>query len=80
LPRSAILESDIVKARTFRRYWPWWIVIGWLLGYEAVAIATGRPTLSQMYWRAQDAWPGLPYIVIPTVVILILHFVWKKWR
>jgi hypothetical protein len=66
--------------KTFRRYWPWWIAFGWLLGYEAVAIATRRPTLSEMYWRAQDRAPYLPYIVVAVVVVLLLHFIWKKWR
>lgn len=66
--------------KTLRRYWPWWVALGWLLGYELVALATDRPTLSQLYWTAQARAPYLPYIVIPFVVVLVLHFVWKKWR
>jgi hypothetical protein len=66
--------------KTFRRYWPWWVPLIWMLVYECVALATSAPTLSELYWRAQDRAPYLPYIVIPFVAILIVHFVWKKWR
>ncbi len=66
--------------RTLRRYWPWWVAIAWMLGYETFAIVAGRPTLSQLYWRAQDSWSPLPFVVIAVVVVLLAHFVWKKWQ
>lgn len=59
---------------TFKRYWPWWVALGWLLGYEAWAALTHHTTLSRMVWRASTAWPALPWVVIPFVALLVAHF------
>lgn len=65
---------------TLRRYWPWWILLAYMLIYEAVAITRrDLPTFSEMYWQGQDAWPALPWVVVPVVVVLLVHFVFRKW-
>ena len=64
---------------TFVRYWPWWVAIGWLIGYEVFAVLTHRPTLSEMVWRAQKRFPMLAIVVLTIIVILILHFWFGLW-
>jgi hypothetical protein len=70
---------------TFLRYWPWWVALGWLLGYELWALWTqlqhrrGRrptslPTLSRMVWTAQRRWPPLRWVVLSVVGVLLSHF------
>lgn len=64
-----------MTGRTFHKYWPWWIVITWLILYEIYAIVTpDTATLSVMVWHAQAAWPGLIYVVTGIIVVLWLHF------
>lgn len=65
-----------------RRYWPWLAGLGWLVGYELYALVTRidgiglsrPPTLSQMVWHGQAAWPFLIWVVTGVVVILWIHF------
>lgn len=66
--------------RTFKRYWPWWIVFAWLIGYELWAVATHGVTLSEMVWHASAVWPVLPVVVVPFVVVLCLHFWAGLWK
>lgn len=61
----------------FTDYWPWWVMVIWLVGYELVAVATRRPTLSQLVWRA-PRW--LRFLVIPLLILLVLHFWYGLWR
>lgn len=64
--------------QTFRRYWPWWITLAWLLAYEVYSVATKQTaTLSELYWQGQAAWAPLPFVVVPVVAFLMLHFVFK---
>jgi hypothetical protein len=65
---------------TFLRYWPWWVVIGFLLVYELYAVIRHRPTLSRMVWRADERWRPLRYVVIPFVALLLAHFFFGLWR
>jgi len=67
-------------ANTFTRYWPWWVVLGWVAVYEAFAVWSPAPTLSELYWRAQDAWTPLAYVVVIGAVALVAHLVFKRWR
>lgn len=60
--------------KTLIRYWPWWVAIGWLVGYELYAIIRRRPTLSRYAWAASRRWPPLVYVVTILLVILWLHF------
>ena len=64
---------------TFIRYWPWWVTLGWLIGYELVALARHRATLSQLVWRGSRRWKWLPWVVIPLTAILIAHFWFGLW-
>lgn len=66
--------------RLFRTYWPWLVPIAFLLIYEAVAVAGPAPTLSELYWRAQDAWSPLRLIVVTVVALLMAHLTLKWWR
>lgn len=67
--------------RTFKRYWPWWATFIWLLVYEAFAATTKRvATLSRLVWRADAAWKYLPFVVVPFVALLLLHFFAGLWR
>ena len=59
---------------TWTRYWPWWVAIGWLIGYEVVALLTRRPTLSRYAWAAQRRWPALVWVVSAIMGLLWLHF------
>ena len=61
---------------TFRRYWPWFLALIWLLAYEGWAIARHDwpATLSHMVWRGQMAWPALVWVTTGVVVVLWLHF------
>ena len=61
-----------------REYWPWWIALFWLIGYELYALITRRATLSRLVWRRQRAWPGLMIIATLVVVTLWVHFF--LWR
>jgi hypothetical protein len=66
------------------RFWPWLVVLGFVVLYEAYAVitqyrarkgtGTARPTLSQLYWRAQRRWPPLRWILIVGLVLLAVHF------
>jgi hypothetical protein len=69
-----------MTAKTFTRYWPWWVAIVWLLGYEAYAVFAPPPTLSEMVWRASAAWPALPFVVLALLAILCLHFWVRRFR
>jgi hypothetical protein len=55
-------------------YWPWLIALVWLVGYELWAIASRRPTLSQLVWRLTAAWPPLAALGSALLVLLMLHF------
>lgn len=66
--------------RWWRQYWPWLIALAWLAGYELYAVFTPARTLSELYWTAQDGNAWLPFVVVGAVVILLIHFVFKKWR
>lgn len=74
-----------MRAR-FRRYWPWIVALGFLVGYEIVALITRIPdsgfkripTLSQMVWHGYDAFAPLAWIVIAVVGVLLVHFFWRK--
>jgi hypothetical protein len=68
-----------VIGRTFTRYYPWWIAFGWLLGYEAWAALTHHTTLSRMVWRATVAWPALPFVAVPFIIVLAWHFWGGLW-
>lgn len=59
---------------TLTRYWPWWVALGWLLGYEAFALITQRATLSRLVWRATPRFPALPKVALLVVAILAAHF------
>lgn len=59
---------------TWRRYWPWWVALAWLLVYEIYAIVSHTRTLSVMVWRAQIAWPGLVWVATGLIVVLWVHF------
>ena len=48
-----------------REYWPWWVALLWLVGYELYALVA-RP------------WPGLMIITTLIVVTLWVHFF--LWR
>ena len=63
---------------TWRRYWPWWIALGWLIAYEVVALATAHPTLSRMVWNGQASWPALVWVVTGITVVLWVHFFAKR--
>ncbi|MDH5244852.1 MAG: hypothetical protein OEW98_00260 [Betaproteobacteria bacterium] len=64
---------------TWTRYWAWWVAFGWLLGYEAWALATGGTTLSRMVWNAQLAWAPLVWVATGLIVVLWVHF-WVRRR
>jgi len=65
-----------------KRNWPWWVALGWLAGYEIYALITRipgsglwrPPTLSQIVWWGYDRAAYLPWIVIPAIVVLLIHF------
>lgn len=65
---------------TLVRYWPWWVTIAWLLGYELFAVASGRATLSQLVWRGQARSAALVWVAVPLVTLLMLHFFAGLWR
>ena len=69
----------------FTDYWAWIVPLSLLVGYELNAIWTqfeakraagsqALPTLSQLVWRAQRAWPPLRWIVLGTLAVLAAHF------
>lgn len=58
----------------FTDYWPWWVGLCWLGGYEVFVLLTHRPTLSRLVWRAARTRPWLAWIVTLAVVVLLLHF------
>lgn len=59
---------------TWRRYWPWWVAILWLIGYEGVALVTDAPTLSRMVWTAHANWSALSVVVAGLLIVLWFHF------
>lgn len=70
---------------TLTAYWPWWVALGWLVGYELYALwtqwqrkhgkrAAARLTLSEMVWRGQRHWPALRWVVLAIVGVLLSHF------
>lgn len=70
----------IALGSTLTAYWPWWVGLGWLLGYELYAALTHRPTLSQLVWRAQARFPPLRWIALPLIGLLVAHFWFGLWR
>jgi hypothetical protein len=62
-----------------RPYWPWVVALVWLVGYELYAIASRRPTLSQLVWRLTAAWPPLAALGSALLVLLLLHFWGGLW-
>lgn len=64
----------MATAVTLKRYWPWWVPLGWMIGYESIALATHHPTLSRLVWRATRKTPVLPFIVIVVDGVLVYHF------
>lgn len=58
----------------FRDYWPWLIVIFWLVGYEIYTIATHQATLSRLVWRAYRDNPWLQWPVMVICLVLLVHF------
>lgn len=66
---------------TLLRYWPWWVALLWLGGYELVAVFSGGrvTTLSRLAWTAEVSWPPVAHVSLGLVLILLFHF-WKKNR
>jgi hypothetical protein len=62
-----------------KTYWPWVVALVWLVGYELWAIASRRPTLSQLVWRLTAAWPPLAALGSALLVLLMLHFWGGLW-
>jgi len=66
-----------VNAR-LKRYLPWLIPLGLLLGYELIAalsqagIGPRRPTLSELVWGLD--WPWLKWVVLALFIWLWWHF------
>lgn len=58
----------------WKRYWPWWSVLLFLITYEIIVLLTHHQTLSQMVWQAQRAFPALKWIVVLIVGVLLGHF------
>jgi len=65
---------------TLKRYWPWWVALGWLAGYELYVIAFDHTTLSRMVWQADDAWPLLELVTGLGIVVLFVHFFYRNRR
>lgn len=65
----------------FRRYWAWAVPLAWLIGYEIwAALKSHRKTLSELIWKGRKGFPALPWIVIPVVALLLLHFFGGLWQ
>ena len=65
---------------TLRKYWPWWVALLWLGGYELyAAFSENALTLSRMAWQAEVAWPPIAFVSTGVVLILLFHF-WRKNR
>lgn len=71
----------------FRRYWPWLVAFAWLIAYELYAVGcqvwAGVPTecpatLSRQVWRAQAEWSGLVWVATGIIVVLWIHFWWRR--
>jgi hypothetical protein len=62
------------------RWWPWYVGLGWLVGYEIYAIVDrplhlpAAPTLSQLVWWAYDRSPLVAVLGLLLLVALALHF------
>jgi hypothetical protein len=61
-----------------KRYWPWIVPVGFLLGYELVALLGPAPTLSALVWEATAAVAWLDWAVIAVGIVLAYHFFFQK--
>jgi hypothetical protein len=60
-----------------RDFWPWWVALFWLIGYEIYALATREAdhvTLSRLVWRAYQDNPWLQWPVALICLVLLVHF------
>lgn len=64
--------------KTFARYWPWWLALGFLGVYELIALAGQPKTLSAMVWQAHGNFPHLAIIVTVVTLVLLWHFFIQK--
>lgn len=71
----------------FKKYWPWIIPGGLLVGEELFFLYTQlpggiewMPTLSQLVWRASAENPWLIWPATIVTVVLWLHFFLRRLR
>jgi hypothetical protein len=61
-------------------YWPWLVVVVWLITYELIAVWSAPPTLSQLVWRAGERWRWLWLAMLALWVVLYGHFFLGWWK
>lgn len=59
--------------------WPWWVGLGWFVGYELWAVLTGHTTLSRMVWNATKKKKWLPWVAVTIGALLVAHFWLGLW-